>query len=414
MRSLRTAAVAALVPLCASLLLVPSAQADVTPHVPVWDNGPGGERYVALGDSFTSGPGIAPMRESSGCERSERNFPSLLAEWLGVTAFTDASCGGATTADLWAPQRDNAPQLDALSEDTTLVTFGTIGGNDIGLVGLAADCVYAHCLPAAGQDPYAVRFAAVEESLRDGIAAARTRAPDAEIAVIGYSTYVPPGGCPATFGGLITTAEFDYLQSQIDRLSAVLADVADETGSLFVDMTQVPGAVDHTVCAAPDRQWIRALEPYGDGVVFHPSACGMDAMAQHLRRVLAAERGDDVPPFDDSCVSAGPSGPDPDPRLRALRAKAGTVDVRVSCLAATKRRPARVRFAARGGGGALAVLRVRAGEKRIVRDAEKPFRADRRARRVQRKKGALTAIVRVRDRELSVFRTLRLKRPRCI
>src|SRR5690606_12462849 len=121
------------------------------------------ERLVSFGDSFASGPLVLPTRlKSGGCMRSVNNYASLLADHLSVNAFTDASCISATTEDFWAPQNSlgtiNPPQLNALSSDTTLVTFGTMGGNDIGLVGLALDCLLKNCVPAAGSDPLAAEF----------------------------------------------------------------------------------------------------------------------------------------------------------------------------------------------------------------------------------------------------------------
>lgn len=311
MRALRLVAAATLAPLAASLLFVgPSVAADPPAHPPIWDNGTAGERYVALGDSFASGPGIAPMRVGP-CSRSEKNYATLLAQDLGVAAFTDASCGGAKTKDLWSPQTfsagvpSNEPQLEALDEDTTLVTFGTLGGNDIGLVGLAQACAFNNCVPPQGTDPYAERFATVRTELARGLADAAVRAPNARLVVVGYSTYLAPGECTPLVP-MLTSAESAYLQSQIDRLSEILSDVADQAGALFVDQRLIPGAGEHTVCAAANKQWIRALATYDDGVTFHPSACGMDATAQYLRMRLAEDRGEAVPAFDDSCVSAGP------------------------------------------------------------------------------------------------------------
>src|SRR6188474_917830 len=100
MRWTRPLAALALTPVVAGLLTAAPATGA--------DRSDGGERYVAFGDSFVSGPGIAPARPGD-CERSTRNFPSLVAAELGITDFTDASCGGAVIGDLWSAQRDNPP-----------------------------------------------------------------------------------------------------------------------------------------------------------------------------------------------------------------------------------------------------------------------------------------------------------------
>ena len=57
--------------------------------------------YVALGDSFTAGPLIPMAREDApGCFRSTNNYPAYLAGLLDVATYRDASCSGASTADM--------------------------------------------------------------------------------------------------------------------------------------------------------------------------------------------------------------------------------------------------------------------------------------------------------------------------
>ena len=51
--------------------------------------------YVAMGDSYTSAPGVGETVDA-GCFRSSSNYPSLVAADLGL-ALTDVSCGGATS-----------------------------------------------------------------------------------------------------------------------------------------------------------------------------------------------------------------------------------------------------------------------------------------------------------------------------
>lgn len=115
--------------------------------------------YVAMGDSFSSGEGNPPFEygtdtggtNENRCHRSPQAYPRLLQSdsslELGPTAFV--ACSGATTADVlyggsgegnWS----EGPQVDALSEDTEIVTI-TIGGNDVGFVWFAADCFIADC-----------------------------------------------------------------------------------------------------------------------------------------------------------------------------------------------------------------------------------------------------------------------------
>lgn len=408
----------------AALLAVP-AHADPVPeapaHVPVWDKGPGGERYVAFGDSFVSGPGINPQRGA--CGRSEKNFPTLVAHELGANAYVDASCGGATTVHFTEAQEQgaytNAPQLDALSDDTTLVTFGTMGGNDIGLVQLAIACATADCLPEDGQDPLAEKFAGVEERLTAGLEETRRRAPRAEVLVVGYGTYLPVNGCPTVLP--VASDKANYLQGQIDRLSDLMERVAKEQGATFVDQRDIPGAAAHTACARPRQQWIRAFETYDDGILLHPSACGMDATAQHVVRVLDESRGLPVDAFDSSCVSAGPADPEtPDTpetpvptkaeRMKALRAKAKAVRVTTSC----QQKGRQVRVRAHRGQGAISRVALRVGGKRLAVDTKAPYVLRAKAKKVKRTKGKVRVVVTVRDKGLTHVRKVTVKRPRCV
>src|SRR5216683_440895 len=100
--------------------------------------------YVALGDSYTSGPLIPDQAgHPVGCLRSTRGYPALVAAAIGAPEFTNASCIGATTANMTTAESvtlgTNQPQLNALSASTTLVTIG-IGGNDINFASIVIDC----------------------------------------------------------------------------------------------------------------------------------------------------------------------------------------------------------------------------------------------------------------------------------
>ena len=73
--------------------------------------------YVSLGDSFTSGAGL-PQTTSLVCQRSQLAYPALVAKKLDAR-LDDASCGGAATTNVIAPQVIGAesvpPQLDAVN-----------------------------------------------------------------------------------------------------------------------------------------------------------------------------------------------------------------------------------------------------------------------------------------------------------
>src|ERR1700692_17552 len=85
--------------------------------------------YVAMGDSYTSGPKIPTQSSAAGgCDRSSHNYPSDVAAALKLT-LTDVSCSGATTADILnttevvSPGPDNPPQLTAVGSGTQFVSL---------------------------------------------------------------------------------------------------------------------------------------------------------------------------------------------------------------------------------------------------------------------------------------------------
>lgn len=190
------------------------------------DGGGGGDAsapptgpYVALGDSYTAGPGI-PDRSGTpaGCERSGRNYPALVAARLKIEAsdFRDVSCTGATIADLSAPQPTddgtNPAQFDALSRTTRLVTVG-IGGNDIGFASVIRRSVTSGVLyevtggrDGDGDAPCEERYVSGDvDEVRRKIEAAdgrlaraldevERRAPRARVHVVGYPGILPSDG----------------------------------------------------------------------------------------------------------------------------------------------------------------------------------------------------------------------------
>lgn len=386
-----TAACAVLV--TAGLSIGPAAHAD-DGFTPIWDHGPGGERYVAFGDSFVAGPGIAPQRGGI-CGRSEHNFPSLVATSLEVTAFTDASCGGAKTTNYWSAQASgssaNPPQLDALSADTTLVTLGTMGGNDVGLVGLATTCVTGDCRGTVGD----ARYQAIDDLVpvfHQLVADVRDRAPNALLVAVGYGTYLPPESCAALVG--ITPEEAVYLQGVIDHLSDTIAEVAADEGIAFADMRTVPDAIDHTPCAEPDEQYLRGLITYDDGAQLHPSTLGMQVMAAKVEQTIRDAR---TSPADQ------------------LKAAARTVGVTATCVGQGTAR--KVRLTATGGKGMATKAVFRVGEKVVGTDRSAPFRIKKSAAPLTRGKaghGKVSATVTLRYEDLSTTRVVRTARPGCL
>ena len=258
------------------------------------------DHYVALGDSYTSGPGVPnQIPESAGCGRSDHNYPHLVSAALAVSRFTDVSCGSATTAHMTEAQLlpnglTNGPQFEALSPDVDLVTLG-IGGNDIGFGEIIANCVARSVLlPVTAPcrqhytrqgDELGARIEATAPKVAAVLAGIRQRAPTARILVVGYPVILPAAG-PGCWPLMpIAVGDVAWLRTVEGHLNAMLAGQAAAAGATFVDT--YTSSVGHDVCRLPGSKWVEGLVPTAPANPVHPNALGM---ANSAEQVLKAAR----------------------------------------------------------------------------------------------------------------------------
>lgn len=251
-------------------------------------------QYVALGDSFTAGPMVPETDLAEGCLRSDRNYPSLLADRLELD-LTDVSCSGAGTAHLTAPQptvgETRVPaQLAAVEPDTDLVTVG-IGGNDQALFA----SLVRTCLGLRGQDPTGSpcadsgvgrdlldAVATVGPRVRRGLERVQRRAPDAMVVLVGYLRIAPSrGACPDRLP--FADGDVAFGDRVMRALAQQLETAAGAAGAAYVDM--YAASRGHDVCS--DEPWVngRRNQP-GVAAAYHPTAAGMQAVADELADLL--------------------------------------------------------------------------------------------------------------------------------
>ncbi|MBO4253974.1 SGNH/GDSL hydrolase family protein [Streptomyces griseorubiginosus] len=280
-RRRRATAVAAAVGSCA---LVLAAGTPATAH-----GSPGGHKkteYVALGDSYTSGP-VIPTQVDANCARSDHNYPSLVAAERQGTVLDDVSCAGATTEEMWKPQGTNGPQLDAVERGTDLVTV-QIGGNDIGFGSIIATCAQLSAqdlagnpcqrhYTASGVDQLALAVLQTAPKVARVLRAVHDRAPHARVVVVGYPDLLPDDGSGCYPTVPFAAKDFPYLRDTEKRLNLMLRLTAFFNHAEYVD-TYAPTR-GHDMCKAPADRWIEPLRPASPAAPAHPNAKGEAAMA---------------------------------------------------------------------------------------------------------------------------------------
>lgn len=226
-------------------------------------------RYVALGDSYSSGTGTGTARGV--CQRSSDAFPALLAKELPGSTLTFAACAGATAADVISKQ------LDALSSSTSLVTL-TVGGNDTQLLSLIALCATtagSECRDGAKGADRAIADK-LPAQLDTILVQIRSRSPRAQVIVVGYPALFAARSCPSAGG--IDDDDRSVLDATGELLDQTLEQHARAAGARYA--STVRRFEGHGICAA--RPWITGQRAAADAL--HPTITG------HRDGLLAAVR----------------------------------------------------------------------------------------------------------------------------
>ncbi len=320
-------------------LLTPIARAD-SPPTPV---------YIALGDSYTAAPLISKPAGTWGgsdgynnpndpytCGKSDRNYPHLIAQHLGLydpndltkelgqhpahPGFIDISCGSARTKHMTEAQDGlpgggyQPPQFSAFdhvgaNEVVTLVSIG-IGGNDLGFGELTDYCVQppeqvggTPCRthyenknhvgdPTIDGDIIQHRLGVLRTSLDAVLAGIHTRAPKAEVLVFGYPALLPEhregltpelrDGCYPYLPILPTDAAYlrDAEKGLNATISAAAAGAVDETGRHFAHYVDWYGpSVGHDMCQPPGLAWVNGILLAPPSYPVHPNLLGTQGAA---------------------------------------------------------------------------------------------------------------------------------------
>jgi lysophospholipase L1-like esterase len=226
-----------------------------------------GERYVALGDSFSSGTGTRTYVDSA-CQRSVYAYPSLIDVQRPNTDLVLAACSGARTADVLSSQ------IASVTSTTRWVTI-TIGGNDAGFSSVITECAqpswFSNCGAAIDGAQSFIRTT-LPARLTQVYGAIASRAPSATVIVLSY---------PRLFMGVDCNAATFFSATEMTRLNQTADLLRDTTrarvtaaGSHFVFRDAIGPFTGHAVCSS--AEWLNGLSnPVSES--FHPNRSGHSA-----------------------------------------------------------------------------------------------------------------------------------------
>jgi lysophospholipase L1-like esterase len=220
------------------------------------------DRYVALGDSYSSGTGTRTYFDS-GCQRSVYAYPYLLSQQRANTQLVFAACSGAKTGDVLANQ------VSSLTSSTAIVTI-TIGGNDAGFSSVITECAK----PAWAED-CAGRVTTAQNYIRNTLPGQlnsvytqiKNRSPTAKVIVLSYPRLFNGEDCNG--GTWFSPDDETRLNATADLLRDVTKGRAAAYGFYFKDA--IPGFIGHAVCDSVE--WLNGLSnPTGES--YHPNTKG--------------------------------------------------------------------------------------------------------------------------------------------
>ena len=268
-------------------------------------------KYVALGDSYSSGEGVEPFFEPDNrCHRSKQAYSTLVEQpgYPGISIYSQASkagsdvqwgfqaCSGATTENLLETGRfgDRLPQLKTdrtldiandndlpVDEQTDLVTL-TIGGNNVHFEEVLSSCFWSRDCTKQKYD--GVSLASYLRSQRDALSPEldkvyeriHRQAPDARLLVLGYPQFFPAtareqncwklrqydakvviGGIPIRRSIGFSQTEQNYLRQAASELNQTLADRVRAAGEFATFIPVDSRFAGHEICGNDD-EWINA------------------------------------------------------------------------------------------------------------------------------------------------------------
>jgi lysophospholipase L1-like esterase len=220
------------------------------------------ERYVALGDSYSSGTGTRTYFDS-GCQRSVYSYPYLLSQQRANTQLVFAACSGAKTGDVLNNQ------VSSLNTSTGIVTI-TIGGNDAGFSSVITECAKPEwasvCDTRVNTAQNYIRNT-LPGQLNNVYSQIKSRSPSARVVVLGYPRLFMGVDCNG--GTWFDSDDMVMLNQTADLMNSTISGRAAAYGFTFKNPTSA--FTGHAVCSS--SEWLNGLSnPVSES--YHPNRTG--------------------------------------------------------------------------------------------------------------------------------------------
>lgn len=217
-------------------------------------------RYVALGDSYSSGVGAG--NETGSCDQSLNAYGPKWAAANAPASFTFVACSGATTSTVISSQ------LSSLSTSTTLVSI-TIGGNDVGFTSVLENCILDSTSTCENDVAQAEQEAntTLPGSLGTLFADIKAAAPNAKVVVLDYPDFYD---LSVSFCLGLSSGDHQAIDNGINDLDGIIHTAASSAGFRFADVrAQFSG---HELC--DNAGWLNSVEIFDIHTSYHPTATG--------------------------------------------------------------------------------------------------------------------------------------------
>lgn len=291
-------------------------------------------KYVAMGDSFSSGEGNAPYesetdQDGDRCHRSPAAYPRRVQNMLdlGTTAFV--ACSGATIHDILNNNSNNVEYAQSLfvSPQTNIVSM-SIGGNDVNfgpamqtctvrnspttdqtMTGLTQDQIdQADCMETLGTSASLIN-STLGASLTSLYVDVESLASSAKLLIVGYpqlfpeysnisanctwgSSFIPPlNGVGTPSGRAVSSTEVSTIRSLITQMNNLIQTAvsnANNSNIVFVDPTAT--FAGHELCT--DTPWLNGVvlnvDPAYIAGSYHPNADGQSTYASMVATTISS------------------------------------------------------------------------------------------------------------------------------